>query len=84
MYLIQVLLKEALKMRFLAFCPIRKDNKGPEKSNQRRGGLSKQPGMTPGRVWGSGPPSGSHWGQVCHPEGWAQPGRPGTGGERGH
>lgn len=36
MYLIQVLLKEALKMRFLAFCPIRKDNKGPEKSNQRR------------------------------------------------
>ena len=27
--------------------------------------------MTPGRVWGSGPPSGSQWGQVCHPEDWA-------------
>ena len=36
MHLIQVLLKEALKRRFLAFCQISKDNKGREKSNQRR------------------------------------------------
>ena len=48
MHLIQVLLKEALKRRFLVFCQISKDNKGWEKSNQRRTVSVNSLGWLPG------------------------------------